>query len=180
MCHVHGFPFPSSRSNLTPPSSYSLFPSGQNSYHRAKTNSTSSVGSASSGSASFPISGSISVASSSSHTSHTSKTSNYTKINADDPLGIMKCIDDSDDEYIVYEGAPALYFSFIVTHYCFVLDQQHPSGLDSLQCATCNLPPVFMLQFLGPSIILDSALHHLVSARRALYFALSCVDINQD
>lgn len=28
------------------------------------------------------------------------------KPHADDPLGIMRCIDDSDDEYIVYEGKP--------------------------------------------------------------------------
>jgi hypothetical protein len=106
MCHVHGFPFPPSQSNVTSPSSFSLFPSGQGSYHRAKTNSTSSIGSSSSGSVLHAISGSISATSSSSHTSRMSTSSRDNKINADDPLGIMRCIDDSDDEYIVYEAAP--------------------------------------------------------------------------
>lgn len=40
--------------------------------------------------------------------------SNRKVVNAEDPLGIMRCIDDSDDEYIVYEGQLEIPFSRVV------------------------------------------------------------------
>lgn len=91
MCHVHGIP--------------SRVPSSFRGLHqRTQTSSASSVGSSSSAAYESPSSPSSS-SYATSRMSHTSSSESKFS-NSDDPLNIMKCIDDSeDDEYIVYEGA---------------------------------------------------------------------------